>query len=128
MDSTRIVKEHTLCCGNHNFIITFAANIIESLWNAFSILLGQPFLVNALAHEVTYEMRENRDRSVRILPEMTYQAQERIIYRRDTHIDILIDKLKERSACAVSSNRYWLKVRMLQISLYPQTISNMWKI
>ena len=56
---------------------------------------GQPWLVNALGHEVTYEMRENRDRSVRITAEMMYRAQENIIYRRDTHIDILIDKLKE---------------------------------
>ena len=56
---------------------------------------GQPWLVNALANEVTYEMRENRDRSVTITPEMIYRAQERIIYHRDTHIDILIDKLKE---------------------------------
>ncbi|MBQ7205247.1 MAG: hypothetical protein IJS04_05325 [Muribaculaceae bacterium] len=40
-------------------------------------------------------MKENRDRSVRIIPEMIYRAQEQIIYRRDTHIDILIDKLKE---------------------------------
>ena len=56
---------------------------------------GQPWLVNALALEVTYNMRENRDRTVRITPEMMYRAQERIIYRRDTHIDILIDKLRE---------------------------------
>ena len=56
---------------------------------------GQPWLVNALAHEVTWNMRENRDRSVRIIPEMIDRAQEQIIYRRDTHIDILIDKLKE---------------------------------
>ena len=40
-------------------------------------------------------MKENRNRSVRIIPEMIYKAQEQIIYRRDTHIDILIDKLKE---------------------------------
>ena len=56
---------------------------------------GQPWLVNALGHEVTYEMKENRDRSVVIIPEMIYRAQERIIYRRDTHIDILIYKLQE---------------------------------
>ena len=56
---------------------------------------GQPWLVNALGAEVTYDMRENRDRSVRITAEMIYRAQENIIYRRDTHIDILIDKLKE---------------------------------
>lgn len=56
---------------------------------------GQPWLVNALANEVTNEMKENRDRSIRITPDMIYQAQERIIYRRDTHLDILIYKLQE---------------------------------
>lgn len=56
---------------------------------------GQPWLVNALAHEVTYRMVENRDRSITITPEMLFRAKERIIYRRDTHIDQLIDKLKE---------------------------------
>lgn len=40
-------------------------------------------------------MKENRDRSIRIIPEMIYRAQEQIIYQRDTHIDILIDKLRE---------------------------------
>ena len=62
------------------------------VWNATE---GQPWLVNALGNEVTWEMKENRDRNVTITPEMIYRAQERIIYRRDTHIDILIDKLKE---------------------------------
>ena len=62
------------------------------IWEATE---GQPWLVNALAYEVTWRMKENRDRTVRIIPEMIYRAQERIIYRRDTHIDILIDKLKE---------------------------------
>ena len=62
------------------------------VWDATE---GQPWLVNALAYEVTYNMRENRDRNVRITPEMMYRAQENIIYRRDTHIDILIDKLNE---------------------------------
>ncbi|MBR1448436.1 MAG: ATP-binding protein [Prevotella sp.] len=62
------------------------------IWQATE---GQPWLVNAIGREVTYEMKENRDRTMRIIPEMIYRAQERIIYRRDTHIDILIDKLKE---------------------------------
>ena len=56
---------------------------------------GQPWLVNALGREVTWEIRENRDRAVTITPDMLYRAQEQIIYRRDTHLDILIDKLKE---------------------------------
>ncbi len=62
------------------------------VWNATE---GQPWLVNALGREVTYKMKENRDRSVRIIPEMIDKAIENIIYRRDTHIDILIDKLEE---------------------------------
>ena len=62
------------------------------VWDATE---GQPWLVNALGREVTWNMKENRDRTVRIIPEMIYRAQERIIYRRDTHIDILIDKLRE---------------------------------
>jgi len=62
------------------------------IWRATE---GQPWLVNAIGREVTYKMRENRDRSVRIIPEMIERAIENIIYRRDTHIDILIDKLLE---------------------------------
>ena len=56
---------------------------------------GQPWLVNALAREATWSMKENRNRSVVITPEIMYRAQENLIYRRDTHIDILIDKLNE---------------------------------
>ena len=62
------------------------------IWTATE---GQPWLVNALGHEVTWNMRENRDRSVCIIPEMIDKAIENLIYRRDTHIDILIDKLLE---------------------------------
>ena len=62
------------------------------IWEATE---GQPWLVNALGREVTYKIRENRNRSVRIIPEMIDQAIENLIYRRDTHIDILIDKLLE---------------------------------
>lgn len=71
---------------------TFADGCLDVVWTATE---GQPWLVNALAHEVTYNMRENRDRTITIIPEMIYRAQERIIYRRDTHIDALLDKLKE---------------------------------
>ena len=62
------------------------------VWHATE---GQPWLVNAIGHEVTYKIRENRDRTIRVIPEMIDRAVENIIYRRDTHIDQLIDKLKE---------------------------------
>ena len=56
---------------------------------------GQPWLVNALANEVTYKMNENRDRSVIITPKMLEIAKERLILSRQTHLDQLADKLKE---------------------------------
>ena len=70
----------------------FDAACFPLIWNATE---GQPWLVNAIGREVTSKMEENRDRSVRITSEMIDRAVENIIYRRDTHIDILIDKLKE---------------------------------
>ena len=56
---------------------------------------GQPWLVNALAYEVTYKMKENRDTSVTITPGMMEDAKERLIFSRATHLDQLADKLKE---------------------------------
>lgn len=82
-----LFMQHTAATGQE-----FDEACFPLIWEATE---GQPWLVNALGYEVTSEMKENRDPSVRIIPEMIYRAQERIIYRRDTHIDILIDKLRE---------------------------------
>ena len=79
--------QHTAATGQE-----FDEACFPLIWEATE---GQPWLVNALGYEVTMRMKENRDRSIRIIPEMIYRAQEQIIYRRDTHIDILIDKLRE---------------------------------
>ena len=56
---------------------------------------GQPWLVNALGYEVTYEMKTNRDPAVVITPTMIETAKERLILSRTTHLDQLADKLKE---------------------------------
>ena len=82
-----LYMQHTAATGQE-----FDEACFPMIWEATE---GQPWLVNALGYEVTMKMKENRDRSIRIIPEMIYRAQERIIYRRDTHIDILIDKLRE---------------------------------
>ncbi len=82
-----LYMQHTAATGQE-----FDEACFPLIWEATE---GQPWLVNALGYEVTYEMKENRDRSILIIPEMICRAQERIIYRRDTHIDILIDKLRE---------------------------------
>ena len=82
-----LYMQHTATTGQE-----FDEACFPLIWEATE---GQPWLVNALGYEVTTRMKENRDRSIRIIPEMIYRAQEQIIYRRDTHIDILIDKLRE---------------------------------
>ena len=82
-----LYMQHTEATGQE-----FDEACFPLIWNATE---GQPWLVNALGYEVTMNMKENRNRSIRIIPEMIYRAQERIIYRRDTHVDILIDKLRE---------------------------------
>jgi hypothetical protein len=82
-----LYMQHTAATGQE-----FDEACFPLLWEATE---GQPWLVNAVGYEVTMKMAENRDRSVRIIPEMIYRACENIIYRRDTHIDILIDKLRE---------------------------------
>ena len=56
---------------------------------------GQPWLVNALANELTHEIPELRDRSHAIGLDDLDEAKERLILRRDTHIDQLVDKLME---------------------------------
>lgn len=56
---------------------------------------GQPWLVNALAYEACFEMPSGKNRQNPITGEMITEAKERLIQRRETHIDQLADKLKE---------------------------------
>jgi len=61
----------------------------------FQYTNGQPWLVNAIAREVTEDMEENRDRSVIITPAMIDNARENIIISRRSHIEQLGDRLNE---------------------------------
>ncbi len=61
----------------------------------FDQTYGQPWLVNAVAYELTYEMKENRDRNVLLTKDMTEEAINRVIVSRATHLDQLADKLDE---------------------------------
>jgi len=100
------IKSKSLRLGNfsHGDITTLYAQHSEETGQAFEAGVvdyvfeqtnGQPWLVNALADEACFEMEANRDRSHPItLPIMT-EARERLIERRDTHIDQLANKLKE---------------------------------
>jgi hypothetical protein len=56
---------------------------------------GQPWLVNALGYECTWEDKSARDRSTPITLERYKAARERLIYSRTTHLHALSDKLRE---------------------------------
>ena len=56
---------------------------------------GQPWLVNALAYEACFRNKAARDWSRPIELETVRQARERLVLQCDTHLDQLVDKLRE---------------------------------
>jgi len=81
-----LYAQHTADTGQ-----PFAASAIDRVhyWTA-----GQPWLVNAIACEAVEKICAN-DASVEITEAMIDQAAYTIIMRRDTHIDSLLERLKE---------------------------------
>ncbi len=68
----------------------------DAIWNElWADTEGQPWLVNALGYECTWEDRTARDRSTSISLERYKAAREKLIYSRTTHLDALSDKLRE---------------------------------
>lgn len=65
----------------------------DAIAYAFEQTRGQPWLVNALGDQVT--TREMPDLSQPITKELMICARDALIARRDTHLDVLIDRLKE---------------------------------
>ncbi len=65
----------------------------EALGRAYELTAGQPWLVNALAREAVERIVPDRRRQIGAL-EMQ-RAAEQLIARRDTHLDSLIDRLRE---------------------------------
>ena len=70
----------------------FAEAIFPELW---ADTRGQPWLVNALAWELTEKMPHLADRRVPVMLEDYRTAREKLIQSRATHLDQLTDKLKE---------------------------------
>ncbi|HLP60196.1 MAG TPA: AAA-like domain-containing protein, partial [Candidatus Deferrimicrobium sp.] len=70
----------------------FSHDIFPLVWD---LTEGQPWLVNALAYEACFKMKEGQDRGQEITVPMIQQAKENLILRRETHLDQLTDKLKE---------------------------------
>ena len=80
--------QHTEATGQRFDPVIFA-ELWEDTW-------GQPWLVNALGHQLTHKNRRLRgDRSIPITLEDYWKAREELIQSRATHLDQLIDKLRE---------------------------------
>ena len=70
----------------------FAEAALAEVWR---LSQGQPWLVNALAYEVCFEKAGVRDREREVTLDDVMAARERLILRRDTHLDQLVHKLEE---------------------------------
>ena len=88
-----LLMQHTKETGQK-----FTKDAVNCVWE---YTLGQPWLVSALAYEVCFEIKENRNRSIDITENMVAQAKENLILRRETHLDQLADKLKEERVRSV---------------------------
>ena len=84
---TALLFEHTQDTGQ-----IFESEACKQVW-AFTS--GQPWLVNALAYEACFEMKEGRNRANPVTADMILQAKERLIQTKVTHLDQLSDKLRE---------------------------------
>ena len=82
-----LFEQHSAATGQ-----SFDEAIFAELWQD---TYGQPWLVNALGHELTWRDRSARDRSTPISLEQYWAARERLIESRATHLDQLADKLQE---------------------------------
>jgi hypothetical protein len=83
---TQLYRQHTAETGQ-----IFENEAIDLI---FEQTCGQPWLVNAVAREVIVEML-NSDFSKPVTADMAKTAIQTIILRRDTHIDSLLERLKE---------------------------------
>jgi len=60
----------------------------------FRLSGGQPWLTNALARQIVFKILKY-DFSREITMEMTVEAKQQLILRRDTHLESLVERLKE---------------------------------
>ncbi|MEM7589306.1 MAG: AAA-like domain-containing protein [Myxococcota bacterium] len=70
----------------------FATGVYERV---FELTQGQPWLVNALAYDACFQHKDGQDRSKSITVADIDAAKERVIQRRETHLDQLMAKMQQ---------------------------------
>ena len=86
-DTMALLAQHTRETGQR-----LAPAAAARIWTQSQ---GQPWLVNALASEACFRNERGRDRARTIVEADIIDARERLVLRRETHIDQLADKLRE---------------------------------
>jgi len=81
-----LLEQHTQATGQ-----VFTDEVKEEVFNLSD---GQPWLTNALARQVVSKILAD-DYSKEITIDIVKEARVQLILRRDTHLDSLVDKLKE---------------------------------
>ncbi|KKJ01520.1 AAA family ATPase [Prochlorothrix hollandica] len=90
-DVRNLYQQHTIATGQ-----PFTPEAIEL---AHYLTQGQPWLVNALAKEITEYLAE--DPAIPITAALVHQAKEILIQRQDTHLDSLAERLREDRVKAI---------------------------
>ncbi|KJJ84583.1 ATPase domain protein, prokaryote domain protein, partial [Candidatus Omnitrophus magneticus] len=85
-DITELYNQHTKDTGQ-----IFSKEIVDRI---YELTGGQPWLVNAVANEIVEKILKS-DYTKKITLAHAEEVKENLIARRDTHLDSLIDKLKE---------------------------------
>ena len=83
----RLLAQHTEETGQ-----VFTEDALAEVW---ALTCGQPWLVNALAYDACFRNKAGRDRGREIDAVAVTEARERLIARREIHLDQLADKLQE---------------------------------
>jgi len=81
-----LLNQHEQATGQ-----VFSEPVKQEVWR---LSQGQPWLTNALANQIVNEILQ-KDYSQTITLNHVKQAREQLIQRRDTHLDSLVDKLRE---------------------------------
>jgi len=92
VDIETLYTQHTQVTGQE-----FGKEVVEKIFEQTD---GQPWLVNAIAREIIEKILDN-DNTKSITIELVEQAIQNIILRSDTHIDSLLDKLKDPRVCQI---------------------------
>ena len=90
-DVRNLYQQHTKATGQ-----IFTPDAVDL---AFHLTQGQPWLVNAIAKEITEYIA--KDPNIPITAELVNQAKEILIKRQDTHLDSLAERLREDRVRAI---------------------------